>query len=100
MRNVVQSGPTFAGVALSTLHRRPERTAFTWEGGSVTYAGVTDMIGRMQSVFIKHGLRRGQCMAFLTGNRAESWCASIAAQATGPTITWLHPLASFEDQVR
>lgn len=99
MRDTVHSGPTFAGVALSVLRRWPQRTAFTWDGGSVTYAGVTDLIGRMQSVFEKHGLRHGQCVAILTGNRAESWCASIAAQASGLTITWLHPLASFEDHV-
>ena len=99
MRDIVRSGPTFAGVALSVLRRWPERTAFTWDSGSITYAGATDLIGRMQSVFEKHGLRRGQCVALLTSNRAESWCASIAAQASGLTITWLHPLASFEDHV-
>jgi fatty-acyl-CoA synthase len=99
MRDIVHSGPTFAGVALSVLRRWPERAAFTWDGGSITYAGATGLIGRMQSVFEKHGLRRGQCVAFLTANRAESWCASIAAQASGLTITWLHPLASFEDHV-
>lgn len=99
MRDIAHSGPTFAGVALSVLRRWPERTAFTWDDGSITYAGATGLIGRMQSVFEKHGLRRGQCVAFLTTNRAESWCASIAAQASGLTITWLHPLASFEDHV-
>ena len=99
MRDVVHSGPTFAGVALSVLRRWPERVAFTWDGGSVTYAGVTDLIGRMQSVFEKRGLLPGQCVAILTSNRAESWCASVAAQASGLTLTWLHPLASFEDHV-
>ncbi|HEX6451907.1 MAG TPA: AMP-binding protein [Trebonia sp.] len=99
MRDVVRSGPTFAGVALSVLSRWPERTAFTWDGGALTYAGATNLIGRMQAVLHARGLRRGQCVAILTTNRAESWCASIAAQASGLTITWLHPLASVVDHL-
>ncbi|KUJ39915.1 hypothetical protein ADL25_19320 [Streptomyces sp. NRRL F-5122] len=36
-------------------------------------------------------------MALLSGNRAEAWCAGVAAQAFGLTVTWLHPLAPAED---
>src|ERR1700744_5388960 len=53
----------------------------------------------MPVVFEKSGLLPGQCGALLTSNRAESWCTSVAAQASGLTLTWLHPLASFEDHV-
>ncbi|MFF7211776.1 AMP-binding protein [Streptomyces sp. NPDC008238] len=82
------------------LRRYPHRIAFSWDGGSLTYAGVLDLIGRMQAVFAAYGLRPGQCAALLFGNRAENWCAAVAAQAFGLTIiTWLHPLSSLEDHV-
>ncbi|WP_327287838.1 AMP-binding protein [Streptomyces sp. NBC_01198] len=97
MNGIIQAGPTLGGLTLDVLRRYPDRTAFTWDGGTLTYAGASDLVGRLQSVFAAHGLRRGHCMALLTGNRVESWCASIAAQASGMAITWLHQLASLED---
>jgi fatty-acyl-CoA synthase len=95
----VTSGPTYGGFTLAVLRRRPDRTAFTWDGGSMTYGGALDLIGRMQAVFSKRGLRRGECVAFLAGNRAEAWCASIAAQASGLAVNWMHSLASVEDHL-
>jgi fatty-acyl-CoA synthase len=38
-------------------------------------------------------------VALISSNRAESWCAGIAAQALGCAITWLHPLGSLEDHI-
>jgi len=32
---------------LRALARYPQRTAFAWPGGSLTYQGATDLIGRM-----------------------------------------------------
>jgi len=93
----VHSGPTTGGLSLDILRRFPDRTAFTWDGGSLTYAGTSDLIGRMQAVFAAHGLHRGQRVGFLSGNRAETWCATVAAEASGLAVTWLHQLASLED---
>ncbi|MFE4694951.1 AMP-binding protein [Streptomyces sp. NPDC056749] len=98
MSNMPQSGPTQAGFTLDVLRRHPDRTAFSWDGGALTYAGASDLIGRMQTVFAAHGLRRGDCVAILSGNRVDSWCASIAAQAGGMAITWVLYFASLEDQ--
>jgi fatty-acyl-CoA synthase len=38
-------------------------------------------------------------VAFLTTNRADTWCAGVAAQLSRLAITWLHPLGSLEDQL-
>jgi fatty-acyl-CoA synthase len=90
--------PTVGAQALRALSRHPSRVAFSWPGGSLTYQGATDLIGRMQKVFMQLGLEPGARVAFLTANRAESWCAGIAAQLSRLAITWLHPLGSLEDQ--
>jgi fatty-acyl-CoA synthase len=91
--------PTIGTLVLRTLSRYPSRTAFAWDGGSITYGAAAVLIGRMQAVFVRNGVGRGHCVAILTANRAESWCAGIAAMLCAASITWLHPLASPEDQL-
>ena len=41
----------------------------------------------------------GTRVAFLTANRADTWCAGVAAQLSRLSITWLHPLGSLDDQL-
>ncbi len=91
--------PTVCGQTLRTLARYPSRIAFSWPGGSITYQGATELIGRIQKVFMQLGLDPGARVALLTANRADSWCAGVAAQLSRFSITWLHPLGSLGDQV-
>ena len=91
--------PTVCEQTLRALARYPSRTAFSWPGGSVSYQGATDLIGRIQGVFMKLGFPPGTRVAFLTANRADTWCAGIAAQLSRLAITWLHPLGSLDDQL-
>ncbi len=93
------TSPTVGGSALRALARHPQRSAFVDPSGKhTTYAAAAELIGRYQAVLSEHGLQRGSCVAILSANRMESWCASVAVQAGGMTVTWLHPLASIEDQ--
>jgi len=91
--------PTIGAQTLRALRRYPDRTAFSWPSGTLSYRGAIDTIGRMQKVFLQLGLQPGSCVAFLTANRADAWCAGVAAQLSQLVVTWLHPLGSLDDQL-
>jgi fatty-acyl-CoA synthase len=93
----IHSGLTIAGQTLRALRRYPDRVAFSSETAALSYAGATDLIGRIQSVFSRHGLKRGERVALLSENSAESWCTAVAAQGLGLSVTWLHPKSSLAD---
>src|SRR5256885_9198913 len=99
MSNPLYASPVGCEQTLRALARYPERTAFSWPGGSMTYRGATDLIGRIQGVFMQLNFKPGTRVAFLTANRADSWCAGVAAQLSRLAITWLHPLGSLDDQL-
>ncbi|MBS0528519.1 MAG: AMP-binding protein, partial [Proteobacteria bacterium] len=99
MSDPLYTFPTVCEQTLRALARYPSRVAFSWPGGSITYQGATDLIGQIQSVFVRLGLQPGTRVAFLTANRADTWCAGVAAQLSRLAITWLHPLGSLDDQV-
>src|ERR1700687_6504258 len=99
MSNPLYAFPAACEQTLRALARYPARTAFSWPGGSITYQGATELIGRMQKVFMQLGLKPGARVAFLTANRADTWCAGVAAQRSRLSITWLHPLGSLDDQL-
>ena len=93
----IHSGLTIAGQTLRALRRYPDRIAFSSEMGTLRYAAATDLIGRIQSVFARGGLKRGERVALLSENSAESWCTAVAAQGLGLSVTWLHPKGSLAD---
>jgi fatty-acyl-CoA synthase len=91
--------PTIGAQTLQALGRYPDRTAFAWPGGKLSYRGATELIGCMQRVFTGLNLAPGTRVACLTANRADSWCAGVAASLSRLTTTWLHPLGSLDDQL-
>ena len=99
MSDALHAFPPVCAQTLRALARYPSRTAFSWPGGSITYQGATDMIGRIQKVFMRLGFAPGTRVALLSANRADSWCAGVAAQLARLAITWLHPLGSLDDQL-
>jgi len=99
MSDPLYAFPTVCEQTLRALARYPSRVAFSWPDGSLTYQGATDLIGRIQNVFMRLGLEPGTRVAFLTANRADAWCAGVAAQLSRFSITWLHPLGSLDDQL-
>jgi len=99
MTDALHAFATLGTQTLRALDRYPDRAAFAWDGGTITYAATRALIGRMQAVFLAAGLRAGDRMALLTANGVETWCASVAAQLCGVAITWLHPLGSLPDQL-
>ena len=91
--------PTGTTMALRALARFPDRMAFVWDGASLSYRGAHDLIGRLQAAMAAAGLKKGQTVAFLSANSAETWCAGVAAQALGLVATWLHPLGALGDHL-
>ena len=99
MLSPLHESATGTTMALRALARFPDRMAFVWDGGSLTYRGARDLIGRLQAAMAAAGLKKGQTAAFLSANSAETWCAGVAAQALGLVATWLHPLGALADHL-
>ncbi|HEY2872188.1 MAG TPA: AMP-binding protein [Reyranella sp.] len=99
MNDSIRQAPTVVTVTLRALARFPERRAFVWDGGMLSYRATHDLIGRLQAAMAAAGLRKGQTAAFLSANSAITWCAGVAAQGLGLVITWLHPLGSLADHL-
>ena len=83
MQSPLHESATGTTMILRALARFPERMAFVWDGGSLTYRGALDLIGRLQAAMAAAGLRKGQTVAFLSANSAETWCAGVAALGPG-----------------
>ena len=94
-----QQPPTVGATALTALRRHPGRVAFSWDGGELRYGAALELIGRIQGVFAAQGLRRGDRVAILSGNKAESWLSAVAAWASGMVITYLHQLGALADHL-
>ena len=99
MNEPITQAPTGTTMILRALARFPERTAFAWDGGSLTYRATLDLIGRLQAAMAAAGLAKGQTVAFLSANSAETWCAGVAASGLGLVTTWLHPLGALGDHL-
>ena len=95
----INQSATTVTMVLRSLARFPERRAFIWDGGMLTYRAALDLIGRLQAAMTAAGLRKDQTVAFLSANSAETWCAGVAAQGLGAVVTWLHPLGSLSDHL-
>src|SRR6185369_5605034 len=95
----ITQAPTGTTMLLRALARHPERLAFVWDGGSLTYRGTLELIGRLQAAMTAAGLAKGQTVALLSANSAETWCAGIAASGLGLITTWLHPLGALGDHL-
>jgi fatty-acyl-CoA synthase len=99
MNEPITRAPTGTTMILRALARFPDRTAFAWDGGSLTYRATLDLIGRLQAAMAAAGLAKGQTVAFLSANSAETWCAGVAASGLGLVTTWLHPLGALGDHL-
>ncbi len=82
MSHPILQAPTATTMTLRALARFPDRQAFVWDGGSLTYAATLRLIGWLQAAMAASGLRKGQTMACLAANSAETWCAGVAAPAS------------------
>lgn len=94
-----QESPTDATLALRALRRFPDRIAFRWDGGEMTYRETEQLIAGMQVELKAMGVGPGNNVAILSANRAEAWCTVIASQALGAAISNLHPMGAADMHV-
>jgi fatty-acyl-CoA synthase len=99
MDEPITRAPTGTAMLFRALARHPDRPAFVWDDGRLTYRATLDLIGRFQAAMTAAGLKKGQTAAFLSANSAHMWCAGAAASALGLVTTWLHPLGSLSDHL-
>jgi fatty-acyl-CoA synthase len=99
MDDSITQAPTGTTMLLRGLARFPDRIAFAWDGGRLTYGGTRSLIGRFQAAMSAAGVKKGQTVAFLSANSAYTWCAAAAASGLGAITTSLHPLGSLADHL-
>jgi len=95
--NPLYSGGTYGQILISALQRYPDRVAFESEHGSYTYAETALHIARAIGRLKELGLKRGDTVAQLSGNRPETFFLLAAIYISGLRSVTLHTLGSLED---
>lgn len=98
MVDLVYQSASLGRQMLANLARFADRPAISDGSVSWTYRELGAAAGRMIAVLKTLGLRSGDAMAILSGNRAEVLAAMVAANLMGMRYTPLHPLAAAADQ--
>ncbi|HHG5368166.1 TPA: AMP-binding protein [Pseudomonas aeruginosa] len=93
---VYQSG-TFGQLIVESVQRYPERIAFIDGDRSISYAVLGQQIAKAIAHLDHLGLRAGDVVAQLGGNRIETFCIMAAAYVHGLCSVTLHPMASAQD---
>jgi fatty-acyl-CoA synthase len=95
--NTAQRGPSYGHLVAQALARHPDRVAYIHRDTVTTYrqaaAAVAHAVDRLRA----EGLRRGDGVAVLSGNRPEALHVLFAAALLGLRYTPLHPLGSLAD---
>ena len=93
----VHSAPTYASLISDALRRWPQRTAFVRNRREFTYAEVADRVARTMTVLRDQGLRAGDGVAIVAGNRTDAWTTQAAVLLIGCRFTPLQATSSAED---
>lgn len=84
---------------MRAIHRYGGRPALVWQDKSLTYHEMGQLISQIIQALKFLGLKSGDGIAQLAGNRAETICVTIAANIIGLRYTPLHPLGSLDDHI-
>jgi fatty-acyl-CoA synthase len=95
----LHAGGTAASLIVNAVARYSDRPALADGNIRWSYREFGDAVGRFIALFRSVGLKRGDALSVLAGNRAESWAAISAAMVMGLRYTPLHPMAAEDDHV-
>ncbi|WP_281690273.1 AMP-binding protein [Pseudonocardia thermophila] len=85
------NGPGLGELVVRALRRHPGRLAFVAGDRCVTYAETADLIGRALAAFDARGLRPGDLVLQVVGNRPEQWAVQAACALAGLRSAGLPP---------
>jgi fatty-acyl-CoA synthase len=93
----LHSGGTAGSLVVHAVARFGDRPAIADGNIRWSYCEFGDAVGRFISLLRSIGLKQGDALSILSGNRAESWAAISAAMVMGLRYTPLHPMAAEDD---
>jgi fatty-acyl-CoA synthase len=93
----LHSGGTAGSLIVNAIARFGDRPALADGQVRWSYRELGEVIARFIALFRAVGLKRGDALSILSGNRAESWAAISAAMVMGLRYTPLHPMAAEDD---
>lgn len=93
----LHSGGTAGSLIVAAITRFGDRPALADGNVRWSYREFGDVVARFINLFRKVGLKKGDALSVLSGNRAESWAAISAAMVMGLRYTPLHPMAAEDD---
>ena len=88
---------TYGALIRRAVSAHPERTAFRTAAGAISYRGLGERISQFAQALSAAGVTRGDAVAILSPNRAESFMVTVACALMGVRYTPLHPLGSSAD---
>ena len=93
------AAPAVRPTMISVLAERGPEPCIVFEDTVLSYDDVTGSIYRFARALVAQGLKAGDGLALLTGNRPEQFYTTSAAQLLGVRTLSLHPLSSVKDHV-
>ncbi len=91
------AGAGLGDLIVGAILRYADKPAIADERARWTYRELGETIGRVMTFFRTIGLKKGDAVSVLSGNRVESWAVVCAAAIMGLRYTPLHPLAAEDD---
>lgn len=93
----VYKGGSIGDLVIQAIARYPERVAFIDDQAQLTYRQLGLRIGQAMAAFTALGLKRGDGVAQLAGNRSEVFIVMAAAYLMGLRSMSLHGMGGLED---
>ena len=91
-------GPTMGDLYSRALRSNPPDAIALWDDDEeLTYAGFAERVASFAAAMRAMGLKRGDALAQLSGNRLDAICTIAAAFLLGMRYTPLNPLATAAD---
>jgi len=90
-------GGSIGEMIITAIGRFPNRVAFIDGDRSITYTQMGELIGKAMAAFRSLGLKRGDGVMQLSGNRVEVFVVMAAAYLLGLRSVTLHAMGGFDD---